>query len=69
MKNIKFWRRERGLSQYQLADLSGVARHRIQIHEQGLLELTIDEVQRLCAVLGIVKSQNDGYGELNDGNQ
>jgi transcriptional regulator with XRE-family HTH domain len=55
--SIKFWRQERGLSQYELAAESKVARHRIQLAEQGLLELTPDERERILAVLGIPKSQ------------
>ncbi len=53
MNKLLYWRRERSLSQIELAAASEVPRYVIQLSEQGTRELNIDEVERLAIALGI----------------
>ncbi len=51
-------RKELGISQYELADVAKVPRHRIQLTEQGIPCLTLEEVNRVLTKLGLVFSEN-----------
>ena len=57
MNKPKFWRLEIQLSQYELAAESGIPRHRIQLIEQGIKEVTKDETIAFANALGIEPQQ------------
>lgn len=54
-----FWRRERRLSQFELAAASGIPRWKIQMFEQGLTKLTKEEE---CAVRSALQIE-EGHHE------
>lgn len=76
MQKIRFWRHERGLTQFDLQNASGgkISRWAIQLIEQGLRVPSATELQILSEVLGIEKNvlspdQRDadlGEGKKND---
>ena len=53
MNKLKFWRLERGLSQVELADVSGVPRHVVQLSEQGIRRPSADQQLALAEALGV----------------
>ena len=53
MNQVKFWRMERGLSQYELAVASNVPRWAIQLIENGIRNPTSVERFNLASTLGI----------------
>ena len=53
MNRLKFWRRERGLSQLELAAGSNVPRYAIQLCEQGVGELSPVHLDALAVALGV----------------
>lgn len=52
-KKLKEMRKKQGLTQIQLADLCGIEQHEISIIEGGRRNLTLRNVQRICASMGI----------------
>ena len=63
MKSLKFLRRELGLSQMDLAMVSGVPRARIQLSEQGILPLKDSDLIKIAKVLKVdVAALNDWEG-------
>lgn len=50
---IKELRREVGLSQYELAEVSKVPRYKVQLTEQGIACLAVDELTRILKMLGL----------------
>ena len=50
---ISLWRFERGFSQAQLAELSGIPRPNLSLIEQGARDLTLSTLRRLAAALGV----------------
>lgn len=50
-ENLKRIRKSRGLTQEELADVSGLSRASIQVYEQGKYEPKLDALQRLSAAL------------------
>ena len=66
MNTLKFWRIERGLSQLELAQASGVGRWAIQLAETGIRPLEPAERERLSNTLGIALRSLEGLeGRLN----
>ena len=57
MNKLKFWRRERGLSQIELSTASQVPRYVIQLAENGLRRPSVRYEQSIAEVLG-VSSEN-----------
>jgi len=53
MNSIRFWRQERGLSQYELSQATEVERWKIQLIEQGHRAASTTERMALAVVLGI----------------
>lgn len=50
---FKFYRREMGLSQYELGAAAGVPRYKIQLIEQGIGCLSENEGKRIFRILGL----------------
>ena len=55
MSNLKKHRMENYLSQYELADLTGVPRHKIQVAENGIAVLTESEAMKITKILGCIE--------------
>ena len=53
MTRMKNYRLDAMLTQYELADLARVARHRIQVAENGIPILTAAEAKRISIVFGL----------------
>ena len=53
MNNIRFWRLERGLSQFDLVQASGVPRYAIQLFEMGHKQPTADQVLAIAEAMGV----------------
>ncbi len=51
MLNIKFLRLSRRLSQWELSRLGKISQGRYSMIERGLIEPTVDEVNRLASAL------------------
>lgn len=51
--NLSYLRKSRGITQQQLADLSGVDRSSISRYENGDVEIPITQAMRLCDALGM----------------
>src|SRR5579871_4203030 len=54
---IAFWRKKRGLSQQELADLAGTSNQQISMLESGARRLTTDWMERLAKPLGITPAE------------
>jgi putative transcriptional regulator len=52
-KRIKEWRAKRGLSQRDLADVSGVSREYIARIERGQHDPTLSTLEKLAKALGV----------------
>ena len=50
---LEYYRRLRGLSQDQLAQLSGVHKNTIWSYEHGMVNPKIDTLQKLCKALNV----------------
>ena len=50
---LSIFRRELGLSQFELVDLAKVQRHKLQLAERGIAILTEEEANRVAKVLGL----------------
>ena len=53
--NIKFWRQELKMSQWDLSHLTGIARWKMQLIECDHKEPTEDELKKISAVLKVKK--------------
>ena len=53
MNKAKLWRIERGLSQWELADATGIPRWKLQLFEGGHRLPTQDEINTFAAALNI----------------
>lgn len=63
MNKLRFWRLERGLSQIELAEVSGIPRHEIQLTEQEKRVPSPEQIEALAIVLGVSKKQLLGARE------
>lgn len=64
MNRLQFWRKERGLSQSELAKKSGVSVRLIQAYEQGLKDINKGQV---VTVLELAEAlEVDVYAIIND---
>lgn len=50
---LKQFRREVGITQYELADVAGVPRYKVQLAEQGIAVFTDAEAKRVLVKLGV----------------
>ena len=68
--NIKYFRKERGLTQKQLADMLGVAPNTIAQYELGVSQPKLDQLQRIAESLhvSVVSFFPDGWDYLSQGN-
>lgn len=66
MTNLRYWRNDRQLSQFELAEVTGIGRAVIQLIEQGIRQPKPDELERLSEALGVKTSQLAGKGSYND---
>lgn len=64
---LKIWRMERRLSQYELAQASGVPRWAIQLGENDLREFSREERAALALALGVLVEHLFGGGECKSG--
>ena len=56
-RNIKSYRLERGLSQEQLAELSGLHRTYIGSVERGERNISINNIEKICKALNVDVTQ------------
>lgn len=69
MNKLKVWRLERGLSQIELAQASGVARWTIQLIESSIRGPKPEELIALSEALGVATNQiqSDSTKEVSNG--
>ncbi len=53
MNKLRFWRLERGLSQHELAEASGMKRWAIQLFETSIRLPSKEEINALAEALGL----------------
>lgn len=53
MNKLRYWRLERGLSQHELAEASGIRRWAVQLIEAGHRIPSSDELEQLSLALGV----------------
>ena len=65
-KNLKRLRKKRGLSQYDLADLTGISRRMIGHFETKAVELPLDKIELIAKALKVKMSELFRNGEENE---
>lgn len=68
--NIKFFRKERNLTQKQLADMLGIAPNTVAQYELGVSQPKLEQLQKIAMALhvSIVSFLPDGWDYLSQGN-
>jgi transcriptional regulator with XRE-family HTH domain len=59
--NVKYFRQERGLSQFELAAVTGIPRYRIQLFEQNIQKPTLKEIEVIAQALGLEMKGNSKW--------
>lgn len=68
--NIKLFRKERGLTQKQLADMLGIAPNTVAQYELGISQPKLEQLQKIAEALhvSIISFLPDGWDYLSQGN-